>query len=126
MSPSPLARAKGRGAARRGLRDWTLQRACAVSNLALAPLLLFGLGIVAPRGDDDFARWIAHPLVAPLVALTLLSVAAHAKIGMQVVIEDYAPEGGVRMIALLLNAATVYASSALAMLALLRLALASA
>ncbi len=86
---SPLARARGLGAAGEGAAHWWAQRLTAV---ALVPLLLwFAASVCAMTGagHQEVRAWIADPVVAILLILMTVAGFHHAQLGVQVVIEDY-------------------------------------
>ena len=86
---TPLARARGLGSARDGLKHWWAQRLTAI---ALIPLIVwFAISLVMLSGADyDIARaWIGSPLVMVLLILTIVVGLHHGQLGLQVVIEDY-------------------------------------
>lgn len=86
---TPLARARGLGSAREGVKHWWAQRLTAI---ALIPLVVwFAISLVMLSGADyDIARaWIGSPLVMVLLILTIAIGLHHGQLGLQVVIEDY-------------------------------------
>ncbi|MSP77270.1 MAG: succinate dehydrogenase, hydrophobic membrane anchor protein [Rhodospirillaceae bacterium] len=86
---TPLARARGLGSAREGVKHWWAQRLTAI---ALIPLVVwFAISLVMLSGVDyDIARaWIGSPLVMVLLILTIVIGLHHGQLGLQVVIEDY-------------------------------------
>ena len=86
---TPLSRVRGLGAAREGTGTFWRQRLTGMANI---PLTLFGVGIVVGLTGADHARALevlTHPLVAVTLALMILSAAAHMRIGMKEIIEDY-------------------------------------
>ncbi len=86
---TPLSRARGLGAAKHGVTHWISER---VSSVALVPLTLWAVFAVLrlAAGDYDFAvAWIAQPLNAVLMVLTLAISFWHMHSGLRVVIEDY-------------------------------------
>ena len=86
---TPLARARGLGSAREGVKHWWAQRLTAI---ALIPLVVwFAISLVMLSGADyDIARaWIGSPLVMVLLILTIVIGLHHGQLGLQVVIEDY-------------------------------------
>lgn len=86
---TPLARARGLGAAGHGPEHWIKQR---VSAIALIPLVVwFVMSIVSLYGADHetFTAWLAQPLNAVLSILFILASFTHAVLGTQVVVEDY-------------------------------------
>ncbi|WP_342640365.1 succinate dehydrogenase, hydrophobic membrane anchor protein [Rhodoligotrophos ferricapiens] len=100
---TPLARARGLGAAHGGTEHWIWQRVTAVSNI---PLVLFGaVTIIANIGATraEMMAWVGHPLAAIALIALMLSITYHMRLGMQVVIEDYVHSEGLKVIALLAN-----------------------
>ena len=90
---NPLARAKGLGSAKDGTSHWWHQRLTAIALLLLSPwFVILMVGLI---GDDqDTARAVlAQPLTAALMTAFVLSLLWHAKLGLQVVIEDYVHGG---------------------------------
>jgi len=86
---TPLANARGLGSAREGVDHWWKQR---LSALALVPLSLWLGFSVALLGTADYYTvidWLAHPVNAVLMVLTLAVGFWHGALGLQVVIEDY-------------------------------------
>ena len=100
---TPLARAKGLGAAGHGAEHWWLHRMTAVSNV---PLIISFVIIVASLSGTSYEQAIAivsHPLVAILLILAVVSVTNHMRLGMQIVIEDYVHEKGWKIAVLIAN-----------------------
>ena len=94
---TPLSRARGLGSAKDGLHHWWVQRLTAV---ALIPLVVwFAVSLVMLSGADyDAARaWIGSPVVMVLLILTVVIGLHHAQLGVQVVIEDYVHNDGVKL-----------------------------
>jgi succinate dehydrogenase / fumarate reductase, membrane anchor subunit len=114
---TPLGRALGLGSAKEGVAHWWAQR---VSAVALVPLgIWFCTSLVSLAGADraTIAAWLHGPVAAILMILTIGAVFYHAALGLQVVIEDYAPNEGtklacivaVKLAALVLAVAGIYA-----------------
>ena len=104
---TPLARAKGLGAAGHGAEHWWLHRMTAVSNV---PLIVSFVIIVASLAGSTYEQAVAivsHPLVAILLVLAVVSVTIHMRMGMQIIIEDYVHDKGWKIAALIAN--TFYA-----------------
>ncbi len=100
---TPLARAKGLGAAGHGAEHWWLHRMTAVSNV---PLIVAFVLIVASLSGASYEQAIgivSHPLVALLLILAVISVANHMRLGMQIVIEDYVHDKGLKIATLIAN-----------------------
>ena len=120
---SPLAVVLGRGAAGEGTAHWWAQR---VSALALAPLSLWFLVSLMRLQLDDYAAvtiWMARGANPLWLSLLLLALCAHARLGVQVVIEDYVHGAALKTTALLLNSAAHLLLAAAGLYAVLRMAL---
>ena len=86
---NPLAKARGLGSAKDGTGHWWAQR---VSAIALVPLVLYLLYLLVSLAGADYATvrlTIAEPLNAVLLVLFIGTAFWHARLGLQVVIEDY-------------------------------------
>lgn len=100
---TPRRRVAGLGSARSGTGHFWLQRVTALANLLL---ILIALPIVIWAAGQEQAQVVAilgHPLVAIVLLLLIFSVCFHMRIGMQVVIEDYVPAEGMKVLALIAN-----------------------
>ena len=94
---TPLARARGLGSAKGGLHHWWAQRLTAV---ALIPLVVwFAVSLVMLSGADYGAvrAWIGSPVVMVLLILTIAIGLHHGQLGLQVVIEDYVHNDGMKL-----------------------------
>ena len=99
---TPLARARGLGAAHGGVGHWKLQRLTAMSNAVLVLWFAFSAMALAGAGYEEVRAWLASPVTATLMILLVLSVFQHAPLGLQVIIEDYVHHPGIRIAAVIL------------------------
>jgi len=86
---TPLARARGLGSSKSGTGHFWWQR---VTAIFLVPLVAWLLGMLVSLAGADLATvhaTIAKPGNAIALALFALMLFWHAKLGIQVVIEDY-------------------------------------
>ncbi|MBS0462037.1 MAG: succinate dehydrogenase, hydrophobic membrane anchor protein, partial [Proteobacteria bacterium] len=86
---TPLARARGLGSAKDGVHHWWVQRVTAVALALLIPWLLWFLVSLIGADQDDVRATIANPRYALPLLILVLALFWHAKLGLQVVIEDY-------------------------------------
>jgi len=122
---SPLAKARGLGAARSGVGHWTHQRLTALSNLLL--VLWFVFSALALAGADylEVRAWLASPVSASLMILLVISTFYHARLGVQVVIEDYVHHEGAKLAALAALTLVVVALAVTCIVAVLKVSLGS-
>jgi succinate dehydrogenase / fumarate reductase membrane anchor subunit len=94
---TPLSRARGLGSAKQGVHHWWAQRITAV---ALIPLVVwFAISLIMLSGADYAVvrAWIGSPVVMVLLTLTIVIGLHHGQLGMQVVIEDYVHNDGMKL-----------------------------
>src|SRR5690606_20715221 len=119
---TPLNRVLGLGSAKGGVEHWWVQR---VSAAALALLGLWFAVSVATL--DGFAyptvvEWIQQPVTSVLLILTALTASYHSHLGVQVVIEDYVADSGVKVILLTLSTFVHVAIAIASLFAILKIA----
>ena len=94
---TPLSRARGLGSAKEGVHHFWAQRITAV---ALIPLVAwFAISLIMMSGADYAVvrAWIGSPVVMVLLTLTIVIGLHHGQLGMQVVIEDYVHNDGMKL-----------------------------
>lgn len=118
-----LGRVRGLGSAKHGGAHWVLHRMTAVGNLLLMPWLVFSLVRLPTYDFTTVHGWLAQPIAAVPMILLVISVFWHFRIGLQVVIEDYVHEDGLKFASL--TALTFYTlgSAAFALFAIAKIAL---
>ena len=100
---TPLARAKGLGAAGHGAEHWWLHRMTAVSNVPLIVAFVIIVASLAGTNYQGAVSIVSHPLVAIILILAVISVTNHMRLGMQIIIEDYVHDKGWKIAALIAN-----------------------
>jgi succinate dehydrogenase / fumarate reductase membrane anchor subunit len=106
---TPLAKARGLGAAHRGTETFWRQRVTAVANV---PLVLFLILSIITHIGADYATvraYLAQPVVAIAMLALVISAAIHMRIGLKEIIEDYVRGEGAKVVAILL--ATFFAAA---------------
>lgn len=91
------------GSAHAGSGHWKLQRLTAI---ALVPLgLWFVFAMVALSGEPYGAvrAFFASPFNATMTIFTVIAAFTHARLGIQVIVEDYVHAPALRVTALVLN-----------------------
>jgi len=119
---TPLRKVRGLGSAREGTGHfWRIR----VSSVALIPLSLFAVGLALSLAGASFEETravLAQPFVTLLMALFILVSLDHMRLGMQIIIEDYVHDEGLKLASLMLNLFFVVVIGALSLFALLKIA----
>ena len=123
---TPLRRVRGLGSAKSGARHWWLERLTSVSTLVL--LVWFALSLLRLPGYSQpiLTEWLAMPANAALMLLLVVSSFWHAKLGLQVFVEDYAHEDGNKLFLIVLINFATFVGAAVGAFAILRIAFAGA
>jgi len=120
---SALARAKGLGSARDGVDHWFKQRITAIANIPLVIWLVCSVVDLRTATHAEFTNWLAQPLNAILMILFIISVLYHAKLGAQVVTEDYIHNEGLKVVKLIAQKLFFFALGVACIFAVLKIAL---
>ncbi len=118
---TPLARVRGRGAARSGTHEFWLQR---MTSLASIPLTIIAVIIVISllgRNQAAVAQILGSPLVAIIMLLFIASTVSHMRIGMQEIVEDYVQDDSAKFTLLMGNTFFCWAVGLIAAYAVLKL-----
>lgn len=118
---TPLGVVRGLGAAKEGVHHFIALRVTAIALLFLVPWFLISLLAAVRGGYDGAIDFIANPLNAVLILLTLGAALYHMRLGMQEVIEDYIARPFTKMLLLILNSfisIVLFAAAAFAALAI--------
>ena len=119
---TPLARVEGLGSAKSGTTHFWQQR---VTAAALVPLSVwFVSSALAYVGAEQgaVAAFFAEPVEAILMFLFIVAAVHHMSLGLQVIIEDYIHQEGMKLTLLILNRFACWGIGAAAGFALLKLA----
>jgi succinate dehydrogenase / fumarate reductase membrane anchor subunit len=120
---SPLARAIGRGSAKEGVSHWYAQRVSAVALLILGLWFIFSLGTAGGADYGTVAAWLGRPINSALAVLLVVTLAHHALLGLQVVVEDYVGGRGARVAVLVGLRFALVLAAVVGVLAVLRVAI---
>ena len=118
---TPLGRVRGLGSAHHGAHHWLLQRFTAAGNLVSVGFLVISFVLLPDLSYETVTGWIARPLVATLLALMVVSVFWHAKLGLQVLLEDYLHAPATKFAALFALNLLAFAGAAFALVSLLQI-----
>ncbi len=119
---TPRAKIRGLGSAKEGAHHFIVQRVSAIALVFLVPWFMISLLCAVRGGYGDATAWIANPLNAVLIILTVGASLYHMRVGLQVVIEDYILRPATRMSLLMLNTFVCVALFATAAFAVLKIA----
>jgi len=118
-----IGRVRGLGSAHSGAHHWLMQRVTAVGNFVLTIYFAVSLLLLPNYEFETMTAWLASPVPAVAIALLVISVFWHVRLGLQVLIEDYLHETGSKVAALLLLNLAAFAGAAFGLFCIARLAL---
>ena len=118
---TPLSRVRGLGSARGGTEHFWHQRLTAVANIPLITFFIVFLIIYNGAPYASVVAALSNPLVATLMALVVISVFFHMRIGMHVVIEDYVHDDFGKLALFMLSTFFTLAVGGLCLFAILKL-----
>lgn len=116
-----IGRVRGLGSAKQGTHHWWHQRLTAGSNLLLLLWFFFSLAMLPAYDAASLTRWLGSVWVALPMALLIASLFYHARLGLQVVIEDYQHDETRVVLLVLLNLLAALGAG-LAIFSILRIA----
>lgn len=120
---NPLARARGLGSAHDGVHHWIVQRVTAIAALPLSFWLCWSAIGLIHADHTAFVTWLAHPINAILMILTIFTYFYHAMLGCQVVIEDYVHSEWFKIVKLIGMKIVLFATGLACIFAVLKIAL---
>ena len=121
-----IGRVRGLGSAQAGSHHWLLQRFTAIGNL-LSVLWLVGSILMLPNLNYDVVReWIAQPVSATIMGLLIVSTFWHARLGVQVMFEDYVVDPANKFAIIVALNLLAFAGAAFGLICVIRLALGGA
>ena len=89
-----IGRVRGLGSAHHGAHHWLVARTTAIGNLVLMTWLITSFLLLSDYSYETVSGWLSQPIAAVPMILLIISVFYHARLGVQVVIEDYIHEPG--------------------------------
>ncbi|WP_232494023.1 succinate dehydrogenase, hydrophobic membrane anchor protein [Novosphingobium kaempferiae] len=84
-----IGRVRGLGSAKGGVHHWLLQRFTAIGNLLSVLFLIVSLVLLPDYTYGTMVEWIAKPVPAVAMILLVVTTFWHARLGLQVLVEDY-------------------------------------
>jgi len=123
-SGTGIGRVRGLGSAKSGTHHWLLQRVTALGNIVLVTWMVVNLFTLPGLDYFSVRAWLAAPLVAVPMMLMLVSAFWHLRLGLQVLVEDYVHEDGLKFAVLLLLNFYAIGGAALGIFAVAKIAFA--
>ena len=99
---SPLGLARGLGSAKEGTAHWWAQRVTAIALIPLVRWFVASLLCLIGADHATTIAWIGAPRPAILLILLFTATFYHAQLGLQVVLEDYVHNEGLKLASILL------------------------
>ena len=121
-----IGRVRGLGSAKSGSHHWLVQRFTAIGNLVLVGWLVISLLLLPDFQFATVHEWLSRPVSATAMALLVISSFWHARLGMQVAMEDYVHEDGNKFALLALLNLAAFGGAAFGVFCVIRLALGGA
>lgn len=100
---TPLKNVKGLGSAKEGTNHFWTQRLTAMALVPLVLWLCFSIAALPGTDHATIQAWVGNSFNAVLLVLIIFSAFYHAKLGLQVIIEDYLSNHGTRTAAIILS-----------------------
>ena len=100
---TPLGKVLGLGSAKSGTEHWWLERVTAIAGIPLTVFFIVFVMMHLGATRVELVASMGNPLIAILMALTVISMLWHMKLGLQVVIEDYVHATLPKYLSLLFN-----------------------
>ena len=121
-----IGEVRGLGSARHGAGHWVLMQATSAGALITCAYLVVSFLLLSDFSYATVSGWLKG--LGPSFALALLIVAVfwHSRLGLQVLIEDYVDHPGRRFASLLVVNLAAFAGAAFGLLCLIRIALGAA
>lgn len=121
-----IGRVRALGSAHSGSHHWLVQRFTAIGNLLLGLFLAISFVRLGDFGYDGLHKWLHNPGPAVLVGLFVISAFWHARLGLQVLIEDYVHDSGNKFAVFALLNLLTFAGAGYGLLSVIRIALGAA
>lgn len=121
-----IGKVRGLGSAHHGAHHWLVQRFTAVGNVVLSLWLVGSLILLGDLSHATVSAYLAQPLAATAMALLIVSMFWHARLGLQVLVEDYIHTPGNKFAAITALNLAALGGAAFGLFCVVRLALGGA
>ena len=116
---------RGLGSAREGAGHWKLQRLTAIGGVLLGIWFVISALSLAGTSYAEVRAWLGRPINTTLMLLLVVSMWWHAKLGVQVVIEDYVHNEAAKVASLVALVLLTCLFAGLSVVSILKVALGS-
>lgn len=121
-----IGRVRGLGAAHSGSHHWLIIRYTAIGSLLLTVWFAVSLLMLPNFSYASVREWVVRPIPATALALFVLVNIWHARLGIQVVLEDYVHEDANKFASMTVLNLVTFAAAAFGLFCVIRLALGGA
>lgn len=121
---TPLSRVRHFGSAHGGTDHFWRERVTGAASLLLTIVAIVVILIVAGRPHDEVVGVLGSPLIAALMVMFIAAVAMHMRLGMAAILIDYVPNEARKIGWLIANTFFSIAVAVIAILAILKIAVA--
>jgi len=121
-----IGRVRGLGSAHNGAHHWLIIRYTAIGSLLLTVWFGVSLFLLPNFSYEAVREWIVRPIPATALALFVLVNIWHARLGIQVVLEDYVHEDANKFASIVALNLVTFAAAAFGLFCVIRLALGGA
>lgn len=125
-SATEIGKVRGLGSSKHGGAHWLDQRTSAVGNILLVIWFVISLFLLPNFDYKTLAAWLSQTSVSIPMMLMLVSIFWHVKLGLQVLIEDYVHEDGLKFVTIIAVNFYVVAAAAFGIFALAKIAITGA
>ena len=98
---TPLSQVKGHGSAKEGTGHFWVQRLTAIAMIPLVLWLCFSVASLPGMSQEEIRAWLSGSFTAVMMIVLVLVGLYHAKLGLQMIIEDYVGNHGTRTAAVI-------------------------
>ena len=117
-----IGRVRGLGASHHGAHHWLVQRTTAIANVVLMSWLLVSFIMLGDFDHGSVVKWLSQPISAVPMMLLVVTLFWHARLGLQVLIEDYIHDAGSKFALMSALNLTVFGGGAFAIFSVAALA----
>jgi succinate dehydrogenase / fumarate reductase, membrane anchor subunit len=121
-----IGKVRGLGSSKHGGKHWIDQRITAVGNILLTIWFALSLILLPNFEYDTLVAWLSQPMAAVPLMLMLVCIFSHVRLGLQVLIEDYVHDEGLKFGTLILLNFYVVTAAAFGIFSLAKIAFSGA